>query len=387
MPANKRQHFVPKCHMKPFSLDRQAKAINAYNWQADRGIQNVPVKGQCARDYFYGHDLELEKILGQLEGGYGAIIRKIEEAPETLTEEDLRELRSFASLQMSRTEQAIKRRAKAVEGMDELSYRGMEDAKKEEPNVTHEFLMLMAIKHWVELRPHFRDLDIVLLRNETKTDFVTSDDPAILINRLYSQRLGHRPFGIIAAGVQLVMPLTPRVAFLCYDRATYAAPNRQGFWLPITRPNDVDALNQLQFISCASNIYFDRWEQLEYVKGGFKEAAELRPKSWFRHWVGVLEKKTPAGELYWRVDPEVGVGKATKVISHSPIYPKPSRWVSELPFRPKVFAFENGSAVGLIREAQVTLAAPAFRRREVTREPYDERGPETALLRTGGIRA
>jgi hypothetical protein len=66
MPAQKNQHFVPRAALKPFTLSSEGAAINVFNIKRDRAVQDAPVKGQCARDYFYGKDLKLENKLVQL---------------------------------------------------------------------------------------------------------------------------------------------------------------------------------------------------------------------------------------------------------------------------------------------------------------------------------
>ncbi len=53
MPDNKNQ----RCHFKPFTLNEEGKAINLYTSVKQRLIPKVPVKSQCARDYFNGVDL------------------------------------------------------------------------------------------------------------------------------------------------------------------------------------------------------------------------------------------------------------------------------------------------------------------------------------------
>jgi hypothetical protein len=42
MPAQKNQHFVPKCLLKPFTLNGDGKAINVFNLARQQAIQNAP---------------------------------------------------------------------------------------------------------------------------------------------------------------------------------------------------------------------------------------------------------------------------------------------------------------------------------------------------------
>src|SRR6266481_2888270 len=104
----KRQHYVPKCYFKPFSVEKTGAAINLVNISRYKHVRNAPIKGQFARDYFYGEELVLEKWLQQHEGDYAGVIRKLQ-GGSNLDENDLLILRSFAYLQHSRTETAIRR--------------------------------------------------------------------------------------------------------------------------------------------------------------------------------------------------------------------------------------------------------------------------------------
>lgn len=54
MAFNKNQHFVPKVHLRPFSLDGENLSISLINLRQMKPIPNAPVKNQCSSDYFYG---------------------------------------------------------------------------------------------------------------------------------------------------------------------------------------------------------------------------------------------------------------------------------------------------------------------------------------------
>ncbi len=76
------------------------------------------MKNQCAKDYFYGKDLAIEKYLTLLEGEYARIIEKIGDGEGDLTSAEGIALRRFVYLQYSRTEQAVKRRTEGMSQMD-----------------------------------------------------------------------------------------------------------------------------------------------------------------------------------------------------------------------------------------------------------------------------
>ena len=387
MAENKNQHFVPRCHLKPFSLNGEGLAINLYNHAADRGIKNAPVRGQCSKSYFYGDDLELEKVFQRVEGRYAGVIEVITTRPHELTQRHLDTLRHFTHLQINRTETALARRRAAFEEMDEISYRGKEQFRNEAPDLSHRHMLVGAIKTYVETLPYIDDLEILLLRNDTGLDFITSDDPGVIINRLNTQRFSDKPFGLLSTGVQMVLPLTPRIALMCYDVDAYAVNARKGVWLTLDKVRDIEALNELQFIKCDANIYFREWSQLGWLRAAFKRSAPSRPASWFKSWIGTKLAAVDGREMYRRATDAEILSTATKIVSHSPVYPNPSKWLSVFKIRPKIMAYTDGSAVGFVRPGQaerndlrkrhLIQLTPSYR-------PPTPLGPETVLLRAKG---
>lgn len=77
MASNKNQHFVPKCYLRPFTVEGAGAAINLYNIDRHKFICMAPVKNQCSGDYFYGKDERLEAVIQHLEGRYGTALVSI----------------------------------------------------------------------------------------------------------------------------------------------------------------------------------------------------------------------------------------------------------------------------------------------------------------------
>lgn len=360
MAANKNQHFVPKCHLKPFSLNEKGEAINVFNHQNNKGIKYAAVKGQCAKSYFYGKDLALEKAFQTMEGDYATVIKKIYQNLDSITKKDLSILKHFAFLQMNRTEANIKKRAIAHESMDEISHRGFENYKKD-LDLSHEAMLISVMKSYIATRNTIKDLEVALLENKTNYNFITSDDPAISINRLYQQRLGGRAFGMASCGVQVLLPLTPRFYLICYDKNAYTAANKNGIIISIYKKQDVLTLNELQFIKCQNNIYFQNWEDLEQIKENFVLAAPRRPVTWIKFWVGVPTHEQD-GYKYYRRAEEYEIPKAKqKIIAYNAVDIEPSRWISVLNYRQKIYGYTNGSGAGYIREGQISTFGRGIR--------------------------
>ena len=86
MTSNKNQHFVPRCHLRPFTLGSEDAAISLFNLERKKLIPNAPVKNQCSKDYFYGTDEKLEKAIQAIESGYGQALREVLHDSRSLTE-------------------------------------------------------------------------------------------------------------------------------------------------------------------------------------------------------------------------------------------------------------------------------------------------------------
>lgn len=383
MADNKNQHYVPRCHLRPFTLDSAGLAINLYNIRGDLGSENAPAKGQCSKDYFYGQDDAVEDALQYFEGRYGGIVSNLVPG-DSLGGADLDLLRRFLYLQYSRTETAAIRRGQALLGMDDLAHRGVEHLRKEDVD-TSTLKMARAMLHTFGATYEYTtDLKVCFIENQAGSDFVTSDDPAIQTNRWHLQRLKRSTFGLVQAGAILLMPLTPRIYLMCYDGGTYTLPKKRGQWISIRSDEDVQALNEFQFLKCAANVYFRRWEELGPIRADFKAVEPHRPESWIKFWVGVQTSEDADGERYRRATEEELNSPGTKMISHSQTFPTPSRWISGIRYREGAKAYNTGSAAGFVRETYALEKGVGRRYRvrlPVAPESRDLAEPREAFLR------
>jgi hypothetical protein len=274
MPSLKNQHFVPRCLLKPFTKNDEGRAINVYNIRADRLIPNAPVKGQCASDYLYGKDGKLETILARTEGLFSAVRGRV--LTRAGTEQDMRDLNFFTYLQYRRTEMAASRLKESYQMMNLGIF---EDAKAQPIPDKHE-LVIDSLKFCVETRDYITDLKVRLVEDQSNVDFVISDDPAIFANRFADQRLGKDSFGISSSGILLTMPLTPKLAVICYDGLVYTATDLVDGRFIIKKDSDAAALNEFQNLKAAENLYFSDWEDRDYVREQFLAIKASRPTEW-----------------------------------------------------------------------------------------------------------
>jgi hypothetical protein len=347
MPSHKNQHFVPRCHLAPFTVGYAGAAINVFNVGLQKGIRNAPVKGQCSKSYFYGKDLSIEKILQGGEELYGRLLRDIMSPNYSLTDSDSLLIKRFICLQNSRTEMAAQRRALATGDMRDAIFSTR--AVKEEIDLSENAIIVESLRTCVRSWYIVDDLKVCLLKNKTNHSFITSDDPAIVTNRLYIQKMKQQKFGLGSAGTLLILPLTPRICALCFDGDVYSVTNTGG-WAVLNKISDILAMNEQQYLKCGSNIYFPKWDELPRIAAGFRDIAGRRLA---QPWDLIVADFVAADEFRetFKVVPRDEATRARRsMVNLSLVYPAPCRWPSVIRYRLNPFGFTNGSSVGLIRK-------------------------------------
>jgi len=117
-------------------------------------------------------------------------------------------IQRFVYLQHLRTEAASRKAAEMTAAMhdipgSDIPMPTIRDAMKT--------AVQMAMLHFADSVRIVDDLKVCIARNRTNRPFVTSDDPAVLTNRLHLQRRHKvlRSFGIKTAGAVFLLPLSP----------------------------------------------------------------------------------------------------------------------------------------------------------------------------------
>jgi len=350
MPQNKLQHYVPKCHLRPFCLDSGGSAINLYNIARDKLIEGASIKGQCARDYFYGKDRVLERALQEPEGAYAAIVDKAANDPSSITSTELGRLREFTLLQTLRTYSYVEK----LMAMSDQHYVDLEAAAPSKPLpppmlANFDAAVMMAIHHFVKMRKHVSDLETCLILNEARREFITSDDPAIHTNRFHFQKLRKNSFGLGSAGAMLFLPLTPKLAFMAFDGNVYVGSSRQSNTIAIRLDDEVSALNELQLLHARQNLYYRDATSGETLVTEFRRHAARRPTVW--HEFSYFERvgESDKVEVYGPVEAMTLEGDRQFITNMRPVHVQPSRWTGLLKYRLRPRFVDTGSGVGCIR--------------------------------------
>jgi hypothetical protein len=346
MANNKNQHFVPRCHFKPFTSNEEGAAIHLFNLEREIVIPNAPVKHQCSSDYFYGENEVLESAISFIEGGYASALREIRKPGQALTELHKVVLFRFWLLQNMRTETAARHAVERTEKLKafagdqpELFAYGRKDAVQDG-------------MHTLANRLHcIDDLKLCLIRNRTILPFITSDNPAVLTNRWYleDRRTRDCSFGISSSGTLAIFPLTPEIACIAYDRDVYSIPHNSG-WVDLQRETDVKAINQHQFLNCNANIYGTEATFTAGLTAQYNEVKSHRNSPRDRLTVAVRDKTEGEFVRYRVVEPEQALNPEIHALFHFQSIPrKPKIWPSFLRWRLPGAVYTNGSGLKYIR--------------------------------------
>jgi hypothetical protein len=187
---------------------------------------------------------------------------------------------------------------------------------------------------------------------------VISDNPSVLTNRLHLQRWNDRNFGVSNSGAIFSLPLGPKLSFIAYDRAVYTIANSSDF-VEMKKDADVSALNELQILSAAENIYFSQRNASDKIAELLRASADERQEPTFRNTMLILHSETEENKTYRVAKPDEQ--KAANLTHTELLSRKPRRWASQLSFRSKIKTFSNGSSVGHVRKEEWLSGGPPER--------------------------
>lgn len=277
MPHNKKHHYVPRFYLKRFSPDE--RSICLWNINRKKLVPKANLKNQCYEDYFYGKELAVEKALGMVEDHASKILKLIDEykIQPPLDGEDHITLVLYMLMQYGRT-------AYTADALDDVNDKMMKylfgpQAEKEGIDLSK---FTIGIKDSAKfslglitpLYPLLLDLDCKLLLNETNIDFITSDNPVVLYNQLFTFKKHGSNTGLTSKGLQIFFPISSNLLLLFYDYESYTIGSRSKPVVKVCLPKDVYELNTLQMTSAYENIYF---ESINFdVDALYKKASTFR---------------------------------------------------------------------------------------------------------------
>lgn len=116
---------------------------------------------------------------------------------------------------------------------------------------------LLSLKLAIDALPVLLDLDYKLLVNKTNIEIITSDNPVVLYNQLFtSSNPNCNNTGAASKGLQIFFPISPSCVLLFFDNKVYSVGKKGHEIVEITRVRDVYEINTLQVCSARDTVYF-----------------------------------------------------------------------------------------------------------------------------------
>lgn len=274
----KKQHFVPKFHLRNFSILNNRTHTNLFIKDKQKVIENVFIDGQLYEKYFYDNDGTVEDFLGKIENKASSLIKDIVEKiqlPGRFSGEYLT-LLLHTFLQDARTRSNAKNNEDAINQMmwkifshDEKlkEYAGKVYFKHPYPGTPSLVPILMQFDA-------LTDLDWKILHNTTKRKFITSDHPITKYNSFLEKRNFPISHGIASKGLQVFFALSPNICLHYYDPKVYKVGSKNTNVVKITDIKDIDSINLLQMLYSDELIYFDSAEEANYVETIYRKSIE-----------------------------------------------------------------------------------------------------------------
>lgn len=336
MAANKNQHYVPQVYLRPFSEDNNNKSISLFLINHQKVIKNAPIKNQCSSDYFYGEDLILENQFSQFEGKHKTLLDKITADNYILSKKDSDHLKKTWAVQYLRTEGAAKHLSVLSQNLSVI-------AESSELELSLKEAVIQSLLSLQDTLSSIDDLDVSLIKNSTKTPFITSDNPAILTNQWHLTSLGTtQGFGMQSAGIILLLPLTPNIMCVIHDKDLYSLNTKNG-WVNKITTGDVEALNQHQILNCNNTVFFK--DIFDITSNNLQSYMKNRILN--RYSLNVFYEDP---DQYGRFTSNKPTKTVNEMVQIQANYYQPTMWPSFLIRKSKKTFYDNGSGAGYIRK-------------------------------------
>lgn len=283
MSNNKEHHYVPQFYLKNFSIDSEKKNISVFNIKSQKYVEKALIRYQTRKAYFYGKDLEIEKIMQKLENEASYLFKEIISKVKlpTISSHERFILLRFILISKERTLLS----AEQINEMIDMTIKQIwrKDKTKEEFLTSHNFQFDNAIAFVINqifgLVENFSTLNIKILHNHTGIDFITSDNPVSPYN-LFLERRNHPGghYGIDSKGIIYFFPITPRLTLIIFDGKTYKIGNLREEEVIIVKDTEIIEINSIIYMHAFNNIYFNGTvftkEQLELLKKRIKNVTK-----------------------------------------------------------------------------------------------------------------
>jgi hypothetical protein len=269
-----RSHFVPQFYLRNFG-----DKLFFYD-KTDQSIKQSEPQNLALMKNFYGppdkkKSSQIETAMSQLEGDANSAISKIimTENYSDLSDKHKAAIYSFVALQYLRTQEARSRITEVVKNViNEIAkHMGVTDWEVKVTDDGKTSMHLDIMKYFAPIAAVIGHMGIIIFVNDTKVPFWTSDNPVVLSNELEQFPWGN--LGIASKGIEVHLPLTPRLEICFYDPTTYydlpekASVDEEG----VIRQNYLQTINSTRFLFSNTNEFYMANEYLKSYPDAKKE--------------------------------------------------------------------------------------------------------------------
>jgi len=283
MVKNKNQHYVPASYFRLFSINK--KTICTFNIPNNSFIEHATIKGQCSKDYFYSKNTKIEETFSWLEGLANQKIRLIiqNKSLNFLSNEEIEHLKSHILFQHGRTKHAKDKEndmanyildlfkpkiySDAKEAGKDISWKSIKNTKIK---LNSSYTLFTSMMSGILLS----DLNVCLLKNHSKIDFIFSDNPVVFFNSFFNKKYPYSTTGIASTGLQIFYPINSKFMLFLYDPNYYDIKGS----FKISKTKDIQRLNGLQILNCDTNIYFEKFTMKDKIFEKYNQLKSNIPK-------------------------------------------------------------------------------------------------------------
>ena len=255
-------HYVPQFYLKNFSGNN---SIGVYNFDRKKFVNEAAIRKNGGRDFLYGKDNDLEDWFINLEGEWARIINDIfvyEKVPKDSTDytyllmfvylSDVRVAEKADDFKRNKLEES-KSIAKILAAQNKIS---LSESDIESLDVIIDRPNLSYIQGMKNLIPIISELCPMIIINESKLGFITSDVPLAKYNQWFIERDYKHPYGFGHMGFQCFIPLSPKICFCLYDDNVYKNEYSNKGRIRIHNESMVEQLNKLFIQNSYKEVYY-----------------------------------------------------------------------------------------------------------------------------------
>lgn len=250
----KKQHYVPKLYLRNFSNNEDRKTVSVYRLETQQFIPSASIDSQGMANYYYGEDGKIEDELAILDNQLAPALnacltskysphRKDNAYRDLILFTILTDLRNPVRHKQLEVLAGETKERYITEWLENFKGTHIEDAIKtvDLPNFNP---ILEGLKRVNRAMLYVSDLKMKLIINQTSIPLISSDYPVFLYNEFL---IKHEifSFGYGSPGLQIIFPISPRIALIYYDAGIYNIGKKQDKTVFASK-EDVKNLNLMQ---------------------------------------------------------------------------------------------------------------------------------------------